>query len=78
MDLQKQYPCDISPFYNDNRELYIPERGQHLILRFLDCSLSFIVLFCFCFVTTTVSSLISVEEGKAASRSVSDKIPNIL
>ena len=49
MDLQKQYPCDISPFYDDSRELYIPERGQHCISSFLDYSISFIVLFCFVF-----------------------------
>ena len=68
----------------DNRELKIQGRGRglrgrHLILSFLAYALkiytpeSFIVLF----FTTKVSMLISVEEGKALSRSLNDKIPNI-
>ena len=68
---------------SNNGELKIRERGRlpgwHLILRFLayplklDTPESTIVLF----FTTKVSSVISVEGGKALSRLLNDKIPNI-
>ena len=67
----------------DNRELWIRERerlrGRNLILTFLAYCLKIdtpesVIVF---FFTAKVSSLISVDGGKALSRSLNDKIPNI-